>query len=174
MYPRNLALHRGKFGVRPIPRRNVLDEAAVRALLPHGPSMIFVDRVVGILSQPHPAILAEYHLDRTHPVFADHFPDRPLWPGVYIVEGLAQSTMLLLLLANGVGTSGSGTGILTDIAVRLVSPAPPGATLTYRADLIGGFGQGFRVGVSACIGRMRVAEGTLAVGILPLPNGASP
>lgn len=154
--------------MRPLPRRVLLGPAEVRALLPHRDPMVFVDRVVGLRTDPDAALLAERDLPADDPIFAAHFPGRPLWPGAFVIEGLAQAAQLLLLLR---ASSGSplprGTGVLTDVAVRLLRPIPPGGTLVYRVDLVGTFGAGFRVAVEARRDRTRVAEGTLGLALLP-------
>ncbi|MDP2314389.1 MAG: hypothetical protein Q8P41_15920 [Pseudomonadota bacterium] len=188
--------------MRPLPRRPVLGPAEVRALLPHRPPLVLVDRVVGFRADPDPALLAERDLDPDDPVFAAHFPGHPIWPGALIIEGLAQAAQLLLVLRAGAGggvalggaalvegvpvggvavAAGAplppGIGVLTDVAVRLLRPVLPGQTLTYRVDLAGAFGAGFRMLVEARVGRTPVAEGTISVAILPasatLPPGGA-
>jgi 3-hydroxyacyl-[acyl-carrier-protein] dehydratase len=151
--------------MRPLLRRDVLDSAGVRTLLPHRDPMVFVDRVVGLRTDTDPALLAELDLRADHPVFAAHFPGRPLWPGALVIEGLAQSAQLLLLLRAAAPVV--GTGVLADISVRLLRPVAPGGTLLYRVDLTGTFGAGFRLAVEARVDRTRVAEGTLGVALLP-------
>lgn len=162
--------------MRPLPHRAVLGRAEVRELLPHREPMVFVDRVVGLRTEPDPALTAEHDVALDNPVFAAHFPGRPIWPGAFVVEGLAQSAHLLLLLcAHDASRPPQGTGVLTDIAVRLSHPVPPGVTLSYRVDLMGTFGASFRVAVEARIGRTSVARGTLAVALLnTAKDGASP
>lgn len=155
--------------MRPVPRRDVLDVAGVRALLPQRDPMVFVDRVVGFRADPEPALLAELDLPAGHPVFTAHFPGRPIWPGSLVIEGLAQAAQLLLLLRapRTEATGQAGTGVLSDVAVRFLRPIEPGCTLGYRVDLTGTFGGGFRVAVEARVGRTPVAEGTLGVALLP-------
>lgn len=159
--------------MRPVPRRDVLDTAGVRALLPHRDPLVLVDRVVGLRTDPDPALLAELDLaisnDILAPIFAAHFPGRPLWPGAYVIEGLAQSAQLLLLLRGAPPGRWAGAGVLTDVSVRLLRPISPGGTLCYRVDLIGAFGAGFRVAVEARMGRTPVAEGILGVALVPDP-----
>lgn len=151
--------------MRPLPRRPVLGPDEVRALLPQVPPFLFVDRVVGFRGDPEPALAAELDLPAEHPIFAAHFPGRPLWPGALVVEGLAQCAQLLLMLRGLPGPA--GTGVLSEVAVRLLRPIPPGGPLVYRVDLIGSYGLGFRVAAEARLGRTPVAEGTLAVALIP-------
>src|SRR6185436_10703950 len=54
----------------------------VRELLPHRP----------------PFLTASHSISANEPVFAGHFTDLYLWPGVYTIEGLAQCCLLLRML----------------------------------------------------------------------------
>jgi 3-hydroxymyristoyl/3-hydroxydecanoyl-(acyl carrier protein) dehydratase len=44
------------------------------------------------------SIEASLQISVTHSVFDGHFPDWSVWPGVYVVEGLGQTTQLLATL----------------------------------------------------------------------------
>ena len=60
--------------------------------------MIMIDRVVDYRSSPHPQLFAERYVSANDPVFAGHFPDYKIWPGVLTIEGLRQCCQLLDLL----------------------------------------------------------------------------
>ena len=67
-------------------------------LIPERRTMIMVDRIVDYRSSPHPQLFAERFVSANEPVFAGHFPDLKLWPGVLTIEGLRQCCRLLDLL----------------------------------------------------------------------------
>lgn len=71
----------------------------VREFLPHRPPFLFVDAVeeFSSLGGP-PSLSASHYISPNEPVFAGHFPDRYLWPGVFTIEGLSQSCLLLRML----------------------------------------------------------------------------
>lgn len=60
--------------------------------------MIMVDRIIDYKSSPHPQLIAERNVSADDPVFAGHFPDLKLWPGVLTIEGLRQCCQLLDLI----------------------------------------------------------------------------
>jgi beta-hydroxyacyl-ACP dehydratase FabZ len=60
----------------------------IRELLPHRYPMLMLDRVVE-LSEQH--VLAEKLISANEPCFTGHFPDQPIFPGVLIVEAMAQA-----------------------------------------------------------------------------------
>ena len=70
----------------------------VQQLLPHHRPFVFVDRIKRYRLGQTRSIEASLHVSATHPVFDGHFPDWSVWPGVYVVEGLGQSTQLLATL----------------------------------------------------------------------------
>lgn len=65
-----------------------------KALLPHRHPLLLVDRVLSV-DPASAAIEAVRHISANEPVFAGHFPHLSIWPGVYTIEGLGQSSQLL-------------------------------------------------------------------------------
>lgn len=70
----------------------------VRHLLPHRRPFLFVDRIKRYRLGDARTIEATLQISLSHPVFDGHFPHWSIWPGVYVVEGLAQTTQLLATL----------------------------------------------------------------------------
>ena len=73
--------------------KNTLDIAEIKVLLPHRYPMLLVDRVLDY--QPMKTLHAIKNVSINEPVFNGHFPDFPIFPGVMILEALAQATGLL-------------------------------------------------------------------------------
>ncbi len=61
--------------------------------LPHRFPFLLVDRVVEF--EENKRIVAIKNITISEPVFTGHFPDTPVFPGVYIVEALAQASGIL-------------------------------------------------------------------------------
>jgi 3-hydroxyacyl-[acyl-carrier-protein] dehydratase len=70
----------------------------IQRLLPHRRPFLFVDRIKRYRLGETRSIEASLYVSATHPVFDGHFPDWSIWPGVYVVEGLGQTTQLLATL----------------------------------------------------------------------------
>jgi|TARA_R110001592_G_scaffold129819_1_gene342610 3-hydroxyacyl-[acyl-carrier-protein] dehydratase len=73
--------------------KNTIEIAEIKALLPHRYPMLLVDRVLDY--QPMKTLHAIKNVSINEPVFNGHFPDLPIFPGVMILEALAQATGLL-------------------------------------------------------------------------------
>ncbi len=70
----------------------------VGRLLPHRRPFAMVDTIDAFAIEPTPTLSARRAISHNEPVFDGHFPELPLWPGVYTIEALAQATNLLLVL----------------------------------------------------------------------------
>jgi beta-hydroxyacyl-ACP dehydratase FabZ len=67
----------------------------IQSVLPHRYPLLLVDRVLEI--EPKKRIVAIKNVTVNEPFFNGHFPGRPVMPGVFLVEGMAQAAGLLLL-----------------------------------------------------------------------------
>jgi 3-hydroxyacyl-[acyl-carrier-protein] dehydratase len=70
-----------------------LDIHKILTLLPHRYPILLVDRVLDL--EPHRSIKALKNVSFNEPYFMGHFPNRPVMPGVLILEALAQTAALL-------------------------------------------------------------------------------
>lgn len=74
-----------------------MNKEEIKKILPHRDPILLVDRVI---EKGDNYIIAERDIKENDPIFKGHFPDYPIYPGVYIIEGLAQTAGLLLLKSN--------------------------------------------------------------------------
>lgn len=101
----------------------------ILALLPHRAPMLMVDRV---LELGEDGCRALKHISHAEPCFRGHFPNDPIFPGVLIVEALAQ-TCALWLSSGGEGGLPIFAGIASAVFRRKVRP---GDALVLSARLI--------------------------------------
>ena len=66
-----------------------LEAADIMRILPHRYPFLLVDRVVEL--EPGRRAVAIKQVTANEPQFTGHFPDRPIMPGVLMVEALAQT-----------------------------------------------------------------------------------
>ena len=72
-----------------------MDINEIREYLPHRFPFLFVDRVLAW--EPNQSLLAYKNVTINEHFFIGHFPQRPVMPGVLIIEALAQAVGLLML-----------------------------------------------------------------------------
>lgn len=146
----------------------VLDAEAIRAILPHRPPLLLVDGVDAISATP-PALRAHKDVTAAEPVLAGHFPQRPVWPGIYTVEGLAQTCALLGALRAPADTSVSMNAALVAANMKFTSPVVPGERLDYFVLWTFQLETMHRFEVEAQVGSRVVAKGTLTLVVGALP-----
>lgn len=104
----------------------------IEAVLPHRDPFVWVSRVLEC--EPGVSVKAELDVDPALPLFAGHFPDYPVLPGVIIMEALAQAASFSILVAREAeGTLGFFAGI--DNA-KFRNQVRPGDTLTLEATIV--------------------------------------
>jgi 3-hydroxyacyl-[acyl-carrier-protein] dehydratase len=113
-----------------------LDRAAIEALLPHRGSFLLIDRVTA-LDLDRATVAARYELRRSATVFQDHFPGRPVWPGVLQVEAIGQAGAVLLM-AQPESQGGDplvrvGVALTHVLAAKFLRPIPPQGDLEVLA-----------------------------------------
>lgn len=101
-------------------------------LLPHRYPMLLVDRVTEL--EPGKCIKAYKNITYNEPCFTGHFPGKPIFPGVLILEALAQSAGIL-----GFKTKGKSDELYLYAGIdkaRFKLPVTPGDKLDFDVDLI--------------------------------------
>jgi len=72
---------------------NTLDIQEIMALLPHRYPFLLIDKVLDYT--PGESLTALKNVTINEPIFTGHFPGMPIFPGVLILEALAQATGIL-------------------------------------------------------------------------------
>ena len=102
-------------------------------LLPHRYPFALVDRVIA--HEPGKKAVAIKNVTLNEPQFQGHFPERPLMPGVLIVEAMAQVGGLLVSQMPDIP---KGLFVFAGIdSVRFRRPVVPGDQLVLSCELLG-------------------------------------
>jgi 3-hydroxyacyl-[acyl-carrier-protein] dehydratase len=111
-----------------------LDHMDVRRLLPHRYPFLLVDRVLECVKGSHIKTLK--NVTANEPFFPGHFPNRPVMPGVIIIEALAQTAGLLAFVTADVVPDDSTRFFFVGIdKARFRKPVEPGDQLILTAKL---------------------------------------
>lgn len=146
-------------------RPKTLDIREIMEILPHRFPFLLVDRVLEVV--PGERAVAIKNVSANEPQFTGHFPERPLMPGVLIVEALAQvGGIIMLQLEAFHGKVALFAGI---DGVRFRRTVSPGDQLVMTAELIKIKGNIGRVRVSARVDTLLVTEGELMFALVERP-----
>ena len=113
-----------------------LNQSAIKDLLPHRSPLLLVDEAW--LEEKNAE--ASLYLSPDWDIFQGHFPDKPVLPGIYLTESMAQTADLVLLsLPGNAGKLPYFMGIRN---MRFIRPVCPGATIKLCAGLLCDAGSG--------------------------------
>ena len=103
--------------------------------LPHRYPFLLVDRVLEC--EPGKSLTAVKNVSVNEPFFTGHFPDQPIFPGVLIMEALAQATGILAFKTGGNKPDKDGLYFFAAIdKCRFKKPVVPGDQLILEVELL--------------------------------------
>lgn len=141
----------------------------IEKLLPHRPPFLLVDEVLSV--RPGENARGVKHLPADDPVFAGHFPDEPIMPGVLIAEACGQLGAIALSLESGQkddkAVAGKATGYLASInKFKFFMPCRPGDSLEMTVRIGKRMGSLVQLICSVKSGTKKVANGDLTVAMI--------
>ena len=134
---------------------------AIQSILPHRAPFLLLDEVVDLV--PGERVAATYRVPEDGWWFAGHFPERPVMPGVLIVEAMAQTGAVAVLAEEeNRGRIAFFAGIDDCRFKRVVSP---GETLSLVCEIDQVRGPIGRGKATAHVGDALAARGTLTFAV---------
>lgn len=141
----------------------MMDVNIIKKILPHRYPMLLVDRVVEI--KPNESIEAYKNVTINEEVFLGHFPKQPIYPGVMMIEGMAQAGGLLAFMSMfGEDYSVAENKIvyfMTIDKVKFRTPVVPGDRLVYKVSVIKNKGAVWQMEAKAYVDEKLVSEAEL-------------
>lgn len=110
-----------------------MDIAKITSLLPHRYPFLLVDRVTEV--EPGQRLVAIKNVTINEPFFQGHFPEKPVMPGVLIIEALAQATGLLAMESEEVADKAIYYLVGVDKA-RFKRPVVPGDQVRLEVSVL--------------------------------------
>lgn len=106
----------------------------IKELLPHRYPFLLVDRVVELVEGER--IVAYKNITGNEDVFNGHFPDMPIFPGVMIIEAMAQAAGILGFKTTGTKADDGKLYLFAGVdGARFKRPVVPGDQLVLNAEV---------------------------------------
>ena len=115
-------------------QKNELNVHEIQELIPHRYPMLLVDRVLDYV--PGKTLHAIKNVTFNEPVFMGHFPELAIFPGVLILESLAQATGILGFKSSEGREDGEMYLFASIDKARFKKPVVPGDTMHLHVEFI--------------------------------------
>jgi len=115
----------------------MLDVVEIQKILPHRYPFLLVDKITDM--KEGETIVGYKNVSISEPVFEGHFPGHPIYPGVMILEGMAQAGGILALKSSGLTEEELENKVIYFMSIdgaKFRNPVKPGDRLEYRISVI--------------------------------------
>jgi len=133
-------------------------------LIPHRYPFLMIDRMVDII--PGESATGIKNVTANEPCFQGHFPGQPIFPGVLIVEAMAQTSAALVVNTLGEASEGKLVYFMTIENTRFRKPVTPGDQLKIHVKKHTSRGTVWKFNSQAKVDDVVVAEATYAAMIM--------
>lgn len=141
-----------------------LNIGEIMRLLPHRYPFLMVDRVVEV--QPKQRIVTIKNVSFNEPFFQGHFPDVPLMPAVMLLEALAQTGCLLVMLE--AADPAEKLLVFTGVErARFRRPVVPGDQVRMEVDVLNWRSRAMRMQGKAFVDGKLACEGIVTSQMVP-------
>ena len=135
----------------------------IQNILPHRYPFLLVDRIMELT--PGEYIEGLKNISISEPVFQGHFPDHPIYPGVMIIEGMAQAGGVLAFKSmNEEDQKDSENKVVYFMSIdkaKFRAPVTPGDQLIYKINVIKNKGAVWQLDAKAYVDDKVVAQAEL-------------
>jgi 3-hydroxyacyl-[acyl-carrier-protein] dehydratase len=100
------------------------------ALLPHRYPLLLVDRIVEARGDEYGVGIKNVTINEPH--FQGHFPERPVMPGVLLIEGMAQTAGALCVASRLATGKANLVYLMTVDKAKFRKPVQPGDQVRYE------------------------------------------
>jgi len=116
-----------------VTKLEAVDIAGVLKMLPHRYPFLMIDRVIDLHGDESGIGIKNVTINEPH--FQGHFPNNPVFPGVLMIEGMAQTAGVLVISSTG-WEQPKSVFFLTIDKAKFRKPVRPGDTIEYHLTKI--------------------------------------
>ncbi len=143
----------------------VFDINQIQEMLPHRYPFLLVDRITNVKAGVE--VEGYLNISITNQVFQGHFPGHPIYPGVLIIEGMAQTGAILPFTVMDKDELNDKVVYFMSIdKAKFRKPVLPGDKLVYRVKTIKHRGKIWQLEAKAYVDEELAAEAELKAMIM--------
>ena len=141
-----------------------IDINRIKELIPHRYPFLLIDGIQTLT--PNESATGIKNVSVNEPFFEGHFPDRPVMPGVLIIESMAQTAGCLVVASLGKESEGKLVYFMTIENARFRKPVVPGDRMVINVQKLRSRGSVFKFSGKAFVGEVLAAEATFSAMIV--------
>ena len=141
-----------------------IDIDRIMELIPHRYPFLMIDRIVDIILGESATGIKNVTVNE--PCFQGHFPGKPIFPGVLIIEAMAQTSAALVIATLGEASEGKLVYFMSVENARFRKPVTPGDQLNIYVSRHTRRGNVWKFNSQAKVVDTVVAEATYAAMIM--------
>jgi len=115
----------------------MMDVVEIQKILPHRYPLLLIDRVTEVINNEK--LLGFKNVSIGEQVFEGHFPGHPIYPGVMILEGMAQAGGILAFKSMDMSEEEAAEKVVYFMSIdkaKFRAPVRPGDRLEYEITVI--------------------------------------
>jgi 3-hydroxyacyl-[acyl-carrier-protein] dehydratase len=113
---------------------NKLEIDQILKCLPHRYPFLMIDKIIDINGDE--SAVGIKNITYNEPIFQGHFPENPVFPGVLIIEGMAQTAGATVIAHEGLDNGKKIVLLITIDKAKFRKPARPGDQVEYHIKKI--------------------------------------
>ena len=113
-------------------QNDIIDIDKIMEMIPHRYPFLMIDRVSDLI--PDKSAIGIKNVSINEPHFQGHFPDKPIMPGVLIIEAMAQTAGVLVVHSLGDETHGKLVYFMSVENAKFRNPVLPGDVLKILVE----------------------------------------
>ena len=103
------------------------DVQRIMQMIPHRYPFLMIDKIIGMVAEQSATGIKNVTINESY--FQGHFPNRPVMPGVLIIEAMAQTAAVLVVYSLGPESQGKLVYFMSIDNCRFRKPVEPGDQL---------------------------------------------
>jgi 3-hydroxyacyl-[acyl-carrier-protein] dehydratase len=141
-----------------------IDIGRITQMIPHRYPFLMIDRVVDLVSGE--SCVGIKNVTINEPFFQGHFPQRPVMPGVLVIEAMAQTAAVIVVEKLGTESEGRLVYFMTIEEARFRRPIGPGDQVRIHCRKERSRGNVWKFSAEARVDGTLCAEATYSAMIL--------